>query len=51
MSLSNRLDSTEVYSFRTNAWTEAGNLPVRIYGMRAATVNNRVLLFGNKDHF
>ena len=43
----NYLDSTEVYSFRANAWTEAGKLPVRMWGMRAATINNRVLLFGN----
>jgi len=40
------LDTTEVYSFRDNAWTEAGKLPARMRGMRAATVNNRVLLFG-----
>ena len=41
------MDSTEVYSYRDNSWTEAGKLPARIQGMRAATINNRVLLFGN----
>ena len=41
-----RLDSTEVYSVRDNAWTEAGKLPARMRAMRAATINNRVLLFG-----
>ena len=41
------MDSTEVYSFRDDAWTVAGKLPVRMSEMRAATINNRVLLFGN----
>ena len=41
-----RLDTTEVYSVRDNAWTEAGKLPARIRAMRAATIDNRVLLFG-----
>ena len=41
------LDSTEVYSYRTNAWTEAGKLPARMNEMRIATFNNMVLLFGN----
>ena len=41
------IDTTEIYSFRDNVWTEAGPLPAGIYGMRAATINNRVLLFGN----
>ena len=45
-----KLKSTEVYSYRDNTWTEADNLPARMSGMRAATINNRVLLFGNKDH-
>jgi len=44
------LDSTEVYSFKDNSWTEAGKLLVRIHGMRAATVNSRVLLFGGYDN-
>ena len=45
-----RLDTTEVYSVRDNVWTEAGKLPARIRAMRAATIDNRVLLFGKKDH-
>ena len=40
-----------MYSYRDDAWTEAGKLQARMYGMRAATVNNRVLLFGNKENF
>ena len=42
-----KMDSTEIYSFRDNVWTEAGKLPVRMTSMRAATLNNSVLLFGN----
>ena len=38
---------TEIYSFRDNVWTETGPLPARMRSMRAATINNRVLLFGN----
>ena len=40
------LDSSEVYSYRDNVWTEGGKMPDRMYGVRAVTVNNRVLLFG-----
>ena len=43
----NNLDTTEVFSFRDNAWTDAGKLPAGMAEMRAATINNRVLLFGN----
>ena len=39
--------TTEVYSYKDNVWTEADKLPARISSMRAATINNRVLLFGN----
>ena len=40
------LDTTEVY--QDNVWrTVAGKLPVPVASLRAATVNNRVLLFGN----
>ena len=45
------LDTAEVYSFRDNAWTEAGKLPARMKVMRAATINNRVLLFGKYNLF
>ena len=41
------LDTTEVFSFSDNAWTKAGKLPAGMAEMRAATINNRVLLFGN----
>lgn len=41
------MDGTEIYSFRDNTWTEAGILPARMDDLRAATINNRVLLFGN----
>ena len=51
VNLDDRLDSTEVYSFSDNFWTEAGKLPARMSSVRAATVKNRVLLFGNYDHF
>ena len=39
--------TTEVYSYKDNVWTEAGKLPARMHDLRAATINNRVLLFGN----
>ena len=42
-----RVDTTEIYSYKDNVWTEAGKLPARMSEMRAATFNNRVLLFGN----
>ena len=44
---SGNLDSTEIYSFRDNVWTEAGKLPARMLSMRAAAISNKVLLFGN----
>ena len=39
--------TTEVFSFKDNVWTEADKLPTKLDDFRAATVNNRVLLFGN----
>ena len=45
---SSDLDSTEIFS--ENVWkTVAGKLPVPMYDLRAATISNRVLIFGN--HF
>jgi len=39
------LDSTEI--FHNNVWRiVAGKLPVGMYGMSVATINNRVLMFG-----
>ena len=43
----NKIDTTEIYSYKENTWTEAGPLPARMNSMKAATINNRVLLFGN----
>ena len=40
-----RIASTEIYS--DNAWRVAGALPRTMWGMSAATINNRFLLFGN----
>ena len=45
---SSDLDSTEIFS--DNVWkTVDGKLPVPMYDLRAATISNRVLIFGN--HF
>ena len=45
--LSGKLDSTEL--FIDNVWrTVAGKLPERIENLRAATINNRVLIFGKE---
>ena len=39
------LDSTEIFS--DNVWrTVAAKLPDKTYGLRVATINNRVLAFG-----
>ena len=46
-----RKDTTEVYSFRDNIWTEAGKLPFAMNFLRAATINNRVLVFGKYEYF
>ena len=46
----NGLDSTEIFSYRDNVWnTIAEKLPDRIRGVRATTINNRILIFGNYD--
>ena len=39
-----RIASTEIYS--DNAWRTVGNLPSTMWGMSAATFDNRVLVFG-----
>ena len=48
------LDSTELYDPSTGHWRMSGPLPSARYGLRAATVDNRVLVFGetinNKNH-
>ena len=40
------LDSTELYDPSTGHWRMSGALPYARYGLRAATVDNRVLVFG-----
>ena len=48
----NGLDSTEIFSYRDNVWnTIAEKLPDRIRGVRATTINNRILIFGNYELF
>ena len=44
------LDSTEIFS--DNVWkTVSGKLPVPMYDLRAATISNRVLIFGIDNNF
>ena len=44
------LDSTEIFS--DNVWrTVAGKLPVAVWGLKVATINNRVLIFGIVYYF
>ena len=38
--------STEIYSYSDDSWRFAGNLPSTIWGMSAASLNNKLLLFG-----
>ena len=47
----NKLDSTEIFSDK--AWrTVAGKLPLEgISHMKAATINNRVLIFGIMNEY
>ena len=40
------LDSTELYDHSTGHWRMSGALPSTRAGLRAATVDNRVLVFG-----
>ena len=40
------LDSTELYDPSTGHWRMSGALPLARYGLRAATVDNRVLVIG-----
>ena len=46
----NWLDSTEIFDPRLGSWRAGAALPSPVYGLRAATIDNRVLLFG-KRHF
>ena len=40
------LDSTELYDPSTGHWRMSGALPSAMIGLRAITVNNRVLVYG-----
>ncbi len=45
---SHRLDSTETYDPMLGSWAASGaNLPRPMEGLRAANINDRVLIFGN----
>ena len=39
------LDSTEILS--DSAWRTVGKLPLSMYSMSVATINNRIQTFGN----
>ena len=42
------IDSKDTEIFSDNVWrTVTAKLPTPIYGLRMATINNRVLAFGN----
>ena len=40
------LDSTELYDPSTGAWRISGPLPTARSGLRATTLDNRILIFG-----
>ena len=40
------LDSTEVFDPSLGSWASKANLPQPLEGLRAANINNRVLIFG-----
>ena len=40
------IDSTELYDPSISTWTYGARLPSRRDGLRAANINNRVLVFG-----
>ena len=37
---------TEVYYPSAGKWTQVGNLPRYVEGLRAVTLNNKILVFG-----
>jgi len=45
----NRLSSTEVFLPSTGKWTSGGNLPRGLIGLRAARLNQRVVVAGGHD--
>jgi len=42
--------STEVYLSSNGRWTSGGNLPRALFGLRAAHLNQRVVVTGGKDY-
>ena len=40
------LDSTEIFDPSLGSWRAGAALPSPVYGLRAANIENRVLLFG-----
>ena len=44
------LDSTEIFDPSLKNWRAGATLPSPVYGLRAANIDKRVLLFGNR-HF
>ena len=42
------LDSTEIFDPSLGSWRAGAVLPRPMYGLTATTIDNRVLLFGNK---
>ena len=44
------LDSTEIYEPSLGSWRAGAALPNPMVGMRAAQINNRVLMFGIIAH-
>ena len=40
------LDSTEVYNPSVGSWTAGARLPRAMYGLRAAYIEDQVLIFG-----
>ena len=41
------LDSTEIFDPSLGSWRAGAALPSPVYGLRATSIDNRVLLFGN----
>ena len=43
------LDSTEVFDPSLGSWVITAKLPQPLEGLRATSINNRVLIFGTED--
>ena len=48
---SDYLDTTETLASDEDTWVTAATLPRPIDGLRAATIDDRVLIFGNYMYF